>query len=238
MKTKYIISVFLLVLGMSVIGQTVYTPWGTIVSVWTPQDDMIPSQRDQMDQDHSDYEDDGAYFHNTLYGDSNYPWPSSTSKFNCHGYAWYMYWRGSYQEFNAPWNMNTTEADNYFTDPSFIECTKSEADIWWINGGTHSAVATSVTDRLKSKWGTGPLATHHKDNQPNAPIYSVNYYKVCLYEATGDIYSDITMDYCAVKLTDTSVSNYVDLEIEYEKGVLINGPFSTGSGSTLYFHPN
>jgi hypothetical protein len=236
MKNINIIGILLFVMSLSVLGQsTVETPWGTSVIVWT-QDDMIYSQRIESDTEHArNYS--GAQFHPTLPDPPNYPTPSSSSKFNCHGYAWYMYWRGTAQEFSAPWNMNDTEADNYFSDPSFKECTKAEADIWWINNGAHSALATGTTDLLKSKWGTGPLATHYKDNQPTT-ISSVTYYKRCSYDVTGGIDTDITMDHCAVKFQNTNVLNYVDLEIEYEEAVLIEGTFTTGTGTTLNFHPD
>lgn len=217
MKTRYLISVFLLFLGISVVGQTsstVETPWGTTVNVWIPQNDMTLEQREDMDDSlAADFPD--ADFHPTL-PNGNPSDPSSSSMFNCHGYAWFMYHEED--EFDAPWNMLSTEAENYFNDPSFKECTKAEADIWWINNGSHSALATDRTDTLKSKWGTGPLATHDKDEHPYAPNSSVTYYKKC-----SDTYNnwtfndDDTMNECALKIESSSISNYVDLEIEYEE---------------------
>jgi hypothetical protein len=46
------------------------------------------------------------------------------------------------------------------------------------------------------------------------------------------------MEYCAINFKNTIVSSYVDLEVEYEKGIKIEGAFSTGTGATLYFHPD
>ena len=238
MKSIYIISILLFVMSLSVLGQyTVETPWGSTVNVWT-QDDQEPEDRDEMDDDYADEYPD-AEFHTTIPDLPNYPNLSSTSKFNCHGYAWHMYWLGSAHEFDAPWNMNDTEADNYFNDPSFKECAKANADIWWINGGTHSALATGTTDELLSKWGIGPMATHGIENDDSPyPITSVTYYKKCYREASGDYYSDITLDHCKVKFNNTNVHNYVDLEIEFEDWLIIEGTFTTGTGTTLYIHPD
>ena len=237
MKSKYILSVLISFMGLSVMGQyTVETPWGTTVNVWT-QDDQDPGDRDEMDDDYAgDYPD--AEFQPTL-TTQNYPNLSSTSKFNCHGYAWYMYWFGDADEMDDPWNMNDTEAAKYFNDPSFKSCAIADADIWWINGGTHSALATDNANELKSKWGVGPLAIHGIENDDSPyPITSVTYYKKCYREVSGLFTSDITLNHCKVKFNSTTVFNYVDLEIEYEDWLLIEDNFLTGTGTTLYIHPD
>ncbi len=141
MKSKLFISILILLVGLFVMGQsTVHTPWGTSVTVFT-QGDMTYLQRITSDAEHA-VEYPNADFHPTL-PNGNPSDPSSTSKFNCHGYAWYMFWRGD-DEFDAPWNMNPSEAENYFNDPSYKACSVGEADIWWINGGSHSALATET----------------------------------------------------------------------------------------------
>lgn len=243
MKTIYIISVLISFMGLFAMGQTptIQTPWGSTVSVWT-QEDMDPEHRYLMDQLYSDYVDEGAVLLQTLPGDNNYPDVSSTLKFNCHGYAWYMYWLDPDDQFDAPWQINDTEADNYFNDPSFVECTAAEADILWISNGAHSALTTDDPDDLLSKWGDGPLAVHGKDQGespwPITPSTTVTYYKKCLYEVTGEVDADDYLELCGVKFNNTSVLNYVDLEIEYEEGVVIEGAFTTGTGATLYLHPD
>ena len=241
MKSKYIISILLFVIGLSVMGQTstVYTPWGTAVNVWT-QEDQIPYFRYLSDQNHSTYLNYGANFLPNLYGDQNYPYPSSSSTFNCHGYAWYMFWRGE-NEFDAPWNMNLEEAEEYFNDPSYVECSEAEADILWINNGAHSALTTNDEDILLSKWATGPLATHGKGIlQSPWPTSSANttYYKKCTETYSSILYIDDTWNVCAIKIETSGIYSYVDLEIEYEEAVLIEGPFTTGTGATLYIHPD
>lgn len=237
MKTCNIVCILLVWMNLPLIGQTtVQTPWGTSVNVTTPSELDVTS-RAYWDSIRK-VQHPQASFQKTWPVYPYYPNLSSSGRFNCHGYAWHMYWFGEDDELDEPVKMEYTAAENYFNDPSFKECTQSEADIWWFNGGTHSAVATDQTNMLKSKWDIGPLAVHYYNDHPYTPINTIKYYKVCLYETSGTIYSDITMDYCAVKLNSVSVSSYVDLEIQYEEGVLINGPFSTGTGATLYFHPD
>lgn len=238
MKKKIIISILFLSLGLFVIGQTtIYTPYGTSVSVTEPED-MTSWARNNRDyyyrvtQNHPD-----AIFHVVWPDPPTYLYLSSTLKFNCHGYAWHMFWLGE-DELDEPYEMSDTEAANYFTDPSFKECTQSEADIWWINNGTHSAVATGDPDYLKSKWGDGPLATHEIDDQPYTVDYDfTHFYRKCYREVTGNVPSDDTWYHCKVKLYDSNVNSNVDLTIEYEDWLLIESDFGTGSGSTLYLYP-
>ncbi len=181
METKYFISIFLLVIGLPSMGQsTVQTPWGSTVNVWT-QGDMTTSQRNDMD-DSLAADFPNAVFHETLPADDpNDPTPSSSSKLKCHGYAWYMSWRGE-NKFDAPWNMHKEDAETYFNDPSYLECSEAEADILWIDDGAHSALTTDDPDDLLSKWATGPLATHGKGSTDSPwPTTSTNttYYKRC-----------------------------------------------------------
>lgn len=239
MKTRYLIIIILTLLGISVVGQTsstVETPWGTTVNVWTPQNDMTLKQRDDMD-DSVATQYPNADFLPTL-PNGNPTDPSSSSMFNCHGYAWFMYHEED--EFDAPWNMHSNDAEKYFEDPSFAECTESEADILWINNGAHSALTTDDPDELLSKWATGPLAIHGKgsSDSPWPPTSSnTTYYKKCLEKISTTYYSDISLVYCAINFKNTVVSSNVDLEAEYEKVIKIEGTFSTGTGATLYFHP-
>ncbi len=237
MKTKYIISILLLVMGMSTIGQTVYTPWGTPVDVTEPNEGDIDGRLYWENLRRGQWPN--AEYHTTWPVYPLYPYLSSTFKFNCHGYAWHMFWFGEDDELDEPVKMTLAEAENYFDDPSFMECAQSEADIWWINGGSHSAVATDNPAFLKSKWADGPLATHRIAESPYPPNMSyTTFYKKCSYKITNTYDTDITLNFCAIHLHNSSVLNYVDLEIEYEKGVLIDGTFSTGTGATLYFHPD
>ncbi len=240
MEKKIIISILFLSLGLIVIGQdTIKTPWGTPVIV-AEQSDMTPKQRHDLDSLRATSYPT-ARFLPTLPGDQNYPNPSSTSTFNCHGYAWHMYWLGEEDEFDSPYIMNSSEADNYFDDPSFIECPEAEADILWINSGAHTALTTNDSDTLLSKWSTGPLAIHGKGSldSPWPPIApnTVKYYKKCYEEIDGVYYSDISLELCKAKYTSLQINTNVDVEIEYEDWLLIERDFVSGIGSTLYLHP-
>jgi len=241
MRTKYIISILLLVMGLSVMSQTVHTPWGTEVDVYE-QDEQSSLFRARSDMKHNSYVINGAIFHETWSDPPTYPFLSSSSTFNCHGYAWHMYWFGDGHDLDDPYNMHSYEAENYFDDPSFVECTESEADILWINDGAHSALTTDDPDELISKWATGPLATHGKGSlqSPWPPIApnTVIYYKKCYEEYSGIYYTDNTLNECSAQFENSGTSNYVDLEIEYEIAIRFEGIFSTGTGSTLYFHPD
>lgn len=237
MKIRNCIIILLAVTCVSIYGQspTVQTPWGTTVNVFE-QTEYTPSTRDYWDSYYENLHPD-ADFHVTWPVYPSYPNLSSSSRFNCHGYAWHMFWFDPGDELDDPYNMNSSEAEKYFTDPSFKECSKSEADIWWINNGSHSAVATDTENILISKWGIGPLATHHKDDHPYTSS-TVTYYKKCFKEVTANYYSDITLEFCAVEFNNSSVSNNVDLEVEYEENLRIVGTFSTGTAATLSFHPD
>ena len=241
MKLIYILSILLFVTEISVCSQstvvTRYTPYGTDVAVDSVWEDDTPANRYNYDQNRaSQYPD--AVFYSTYPVIPGYSDLSSTKLFNCHGYAWHITSGDpSVTDYSDPVVMGDSKASKYFNDPSYKECVKADADIWWINGGSHSALATSTTDYLKSKWDDGPLAFHHKDQSPYT-INTVTYYKKCYVEYTGAFGVDDTMNECAVQFENSSISNNVDLEIEYEDFVIIEGTFTTGTGATLYIHPD
>ena len=242
MKSKFTITVLVLFMVLSLMGQeTVQTPWGTTVTVYEV-DEQNSYYRSQSDINHASYENNGAILQETWSDPPTYPFLSTTSTFNCHGYAWHMYWFNPNDDLADPYNMSYTEAEKYFSDPSFVECTKSEADVIYYNTGSHSALTTGTEDILLSKWNTGPLAIHGIDTgespYPITAQTSVTYYKKCSSEFTGAFITDDTMNVCAVKLVNSGLSNYIDIEIEYEEAVLIEGSFSTETGATLYIHPD
>lgn len=242
MKTIYIISILLLTMGFSVKGQyTVETPWGSTVNVTyvAPQNELDLQSRLYWDSVRKDAYPQAIF--QPTWPVTGYPNLSSTNRFNCHGYAWHMYWLGEdiEDQLDEPYNMTLAEAENYFNDPSFTKCIQSEADIWWINGGAHSALATDVSTKLKSKWDIGPLATHLINDQPYEPVMEyTTFYKLCYQEYSLNFVVDETRSECAAQFENSSTSNNVDLEIEYEKAVRFIGTFNTGTGSTLYIHPD
>jgi len=237
MRYIFLISIILFVTGISVCGQnpTVKTPYGTEVDVYE-QPEGTDGDRYFIDSVRAIYYP-SAVFIPTYPSIPDYPDLSSTQTFNCHGYAWHMSKDDPLgEDLSDPYVMGPTDAETYFTDPSYKECVKADAQIWWINDGSHSALATSTVDYLKSKWDNGPLAYHHKNHSPYT-LNSVKYYKRCFYRLTGLFDVDYDEDHCKVELLDASVYNNVDLTIEYEDWVRINNDFSTGTGATLDIHP-
>jgi len=208
---------------------------GTEVSVWTQIDDP-DSIRNSYDVW---YENNypNVVFIPTYISIPDYPDLSSTYTFNCHGYAWYMcIGEIENHSLSDPKMMADSEASKYFNDGSFKECSKSEADVWWINNGAHSALSTSTTDYLQSKWDAGPLVYHYKDDSPYT-LNSVKYYKRCFYRITEFFTSNQALEYCRVEFLNTHVDDYVEFNVEYEDWILINGPFSTGTGAKLDLYP-
>ena len=123
---------------------TVHTPNQTPVTVYT------------FNAEHSEYEiiywDN--YYHNEYGVDIIC---SSTMKYNCHSYAWYM--RGDTTK-TRYWMDNPF---NYISDWSYEETDSTQAEIVCYETATgfiqHSArrIGTGI---YESKWGDGPLVTH------------------------------------------------------------------------------
>ena len=90
--------------------------------------------------------------------------PSSTNRFNCHGYAWFMTegepvrWVGlySYEEGLYP--------DCYITDGSYTRLAQwlYPAKVFWsrAEGLDHSGITTNTPNKIISKWADGPLMEH------------------------------------------------------------------------------
>jgi len=124
-------------------------------------------------------------------------------------------------------------SDNYSYK---VVSTEAEADMVWWNDGSHSALTTETPGTWRSKWNVGPLVEHDWEDQPYGTTGLV-YYKRCGYTITNMYNTDDLLHYCALHLVNSGISSNVDLEIEYEKRILIEGPFNTGTGATLYIHP-
>jgi len=98
-------------------------------------------------------------------------------------------------------------------------------------------MTTGIPGTWRSKWDVGPLVQHDWDDQPYGTTGLV-YYKRCFKRITAVYSEDLEMEHCKVQFLNSSVSNNVDLEVSYEDWVQIEGTFSTGTGATLYIHPN
>jgi hypothetical protein len=94
---------------------------------------------------------------------------SSTRRFNCHGYAWYMV-SDEGSGLNDPrWigYQYTTDEDIYMSDGSYIKVANEmfPGKVSW-SSGDHSAITTDVPGKFISKWNEWPLMKHDWDDTP------------------------------------------------------------------------
>ncbi len=215
-------------------SQTIYTPKGTAVSV-SIQSENTYDERELQDSVRQ------ASFPNVdflpTYEDpdyKHYPIPSSSSQFNCHGYAWAMC-EGDYDNhtLNDPYVMARSDADNYFQDGSFVTCSESEADVAWYSTGDHTALTTNEIDYLQSKWDDGPLAYHLKDDSPYT-YENIVFYKRCYFYEELINYSGTESDeYCSADIGEIVISASSNVTIEFEKWITFEKNVSIGAGTTL-----
>ncbi len=97
----------------------------------------------------------------------------ATNKYNCHGYAWYMY----------PLHLSDPvwipEPDLYWKTGCYYEVPENEAEIVVYGGDaniTHSALRLD-SNLYISKWGNMPLVRHAPGNVPNEYGQPYKYYK-------------------------------------------------------------
>lgn len=125
---------------------------------------------------------------------------SSTRKFNCHGYTWYM--SESVNGLKKPvWIglSNDTDDDIYTTDGSFIRVMNETypGKVTWGNETDHSAITTEVPGVWISKWNEYPLAKHQFNDSP----YGVTTFR---YYASTQISGSVT-DLCYRKVREFTV---------------------------------
>lgn len=159
----------------------------------------------------------------------------SSFTFNCHGFAWYMESANESALSDPRW---INDEAKYMSDDSYKEVMSETypGKISW-STGSHSAITTSVSGVYLSKWGFGPLMEHDWDDSPYG-TQNLKYYKLCYRELTDPINSTTTRDDCRLLIKNTTLSSNIDLIIDYEDWVKIEGTFSTGSGATLIISPN
>jgi hypothetical protein len=160
-------SVFFIVLTTYIKAQTyspVYTPNGTEVPAW------ITSELSKSDRAYWD-----SYFalhYPNAIQLSTYGNYSSTGRFNCHGYAWYM--SENNDELSNPrwiglgYNEPSDPEYSYWEDGSYIEVSSSNifgSKVNW-SSGDHSAITTNVQGVLISKWRFYPFMKHNWDDSP------------------------------------------------------------------------
>ena len=170
---------------------------------------------------------------------------SSTRRFNCHGYAWYMTsnegsgladprWIGYY-----PGN---TDEHIYWEDESYTEVASEvyPGIVSWDpnEGGDHSAITTDTPGRYISKWNEWPLMEHDWNDTtfgtPNLKYYQLNCYRK-IEDKT--INTDLTRTGCQVLFKNVTITNNVTVNMTFEDWFKIEGTFDAQLGSTLNINP-
>lgn len=158
----------------------VKTPKGTNVEAWVT-DEMTDNERAYWDVYYITRYPNAVMMPTIDYNHS------STRTFNCHGYAWDIVekWQGVNE---ARWigYINNDPEYKYWQDGSYIESTSPvyPGKANWSNGD-HSAVTTSTSGVLISKWGSGPLMRHNWNYSPYGSS-GIKYYKLSPPTITGN----------------------------------------------------
>jgi hypothetical protein len=208
------------------------TPWGWNVLTDSGVPEMSYNDREEADEYYMSRWPYETYIN--YYGQY-----SSTGRFNCHGFAWFMSEIAEGEGKDDPRIINNFGNFAYIEDEiSYKQVyTEEEADIVWWNTGDHSAITTATDYVWTSKWtSSGPLVTHSWNSSPFGTS-NLEYYKRCFYRESMDMSIDCTYEYCKVEFENSSILANVNIEIKYEDWVLIDGTFATNSGATLYIHP-
>lgn len=164
MKRKSYITVFLMFVFVSAIcadyRADVTTPKGSQVEAWIMDEVSLPVRMS------SDANFSSIYPNAQLL--TTYDNVSSTRRFNCHGYAWYMTelsnpltsprWIGYYA---------TTDEDIYMTDGSYVQVPNEgyPGKVSYASDD-HSAITTSQPGWFISKWGQTLLCKHQWNDTP------------------------------------------------------------------------
>jgi hypothetical protein len=131
---------------------TIYTPKGTSVPAAYILDEMGAEEIVYFDNVYRNAYQNAIFI------------SSSSSTYNCHGYAWYMSEGGS----NVFIGLGTdTAEDIYWKDGSYIEAHNEfpGEKVSYVNDN-HSAVTTSTPGWFISKWSEGPLMKHASNDCP------------------------------------------------------------------------
>ena len=218
------------------IRMDVYTPLGNPVEAWITEEDS-PASRAYYDNEYRSVYDSTAVaeFYTTYDGFS------STRRFNCHGFAWYMASaEGSY--LNDPrWIglYNAGDEEIYMTDGSYKEVDSETypGKVSWANGD-HSAITTFRPGFYISKWGYGPLVEHYWDYSPYGNNPELKFYKLCFRKIENKTYTtNITRVDCKLEFKNVTIQNNSVVDISFEDWVRIEGPFDITLGATLNITP-
>lgn len=131
---------------------TIYTPKGTAVSALKlTGGELSSSEKNELKNDWLNNYNNRI----TLKGEA-------TSAYNCHAYAWYCSEGKSYVWLNSPGD------DAFWNDGSFVQTTNTSGKDCKVSfpNDDHSAVTSSRSGYLISKWGHAPLFEHSINDCP------------------------------------------------------------------------
>ena len=209
----------------------IYTPMGTPVLTWLTEEDT-PAAR---------YERDSTYIAQypfaepiPIYNDGYY----STSRFNCHGYAWIRTEGGPDRWLSCDLRVDRLEQYKYMEDSSYIRVNSEThpGKVSWSRMGDHSAVTTDEPGVVISKWGNGPLMKHDVHYSP-CPIpmgLGLEYYvKNCsLVLENKAITTDTPITSCGdITVQNVTVTNGAKLTLDAAGEVNIISDFEVELGS-------
>jgi hypothetical protein len=209
----------------------IQTPKGTIVATLLCCDSH-PSVRDSLDNHFK------VAFPNAIQIPT-YDGYSSTSKFQCHGYAWIRVEQGT-DRWLEPANVGI-----YVSDGSYVQVFSETfpAKISWTNVD-HSGITTSDIGWVISKWYIGPLCWHRWDyspyGTPDSPPTLKYYVRNC--GNTGSLIINLenqtittnqTSTACSINVKNVTVSNNAKLILDAENEVNIINDFEIQLGSEL-----
>ena len=204
--------------GQSYQNIVIYTPNGTSITARKLiSGDYTNSQKQQFKEYYL------AYYNNRIiYIDE------ATRSYNCHAYAWHVSEGGE-----KVW-INTPDDDTYWNDGSYEETNAADATKISFVSDDHSAITTSQSEYIESKWGAMPLFRHRITDCPYS-YSSIKYYKkTCPTTTISNVNynTNTTINDCNVTLQNVEVQNNAKLTIDANE-TTINGPFEVQIGAEL-----
>ncbi len=195
MRTKYVLLI-LISLVLHELSMAQPTPNVDTV-IYTPRNVPVEDVVKYIGDDYTTYEADSIddsfladYAGAILIG-------SSSRRYNCHGYAWTLIEGGDAVWINGLYDSTYYEYGllpywigenaSYIETQNISEATKIVYEIsQQTNQIDHSAIPTSDSDTVISKWGDGPLMKHHVENcQWKFSQYTPRFYKLIVDNISG-----------------------------------------------------
>ncbi len=195
MKSTILILVVNTCLGLGLYAQTpanIYTPACTLLynTYYTPE--LSSSEINYLNQQYQ------SAYPNAIYISS------SSGKYNCHGYAWYVteggakVWIGAY--------AGSDPEEEFMNDGSYVEVpTEVGAQKVSYRSSDHSAITTSTSGWVQSKWAYGPVMKHKPSDCPFT--YSSLKYYTSVKNMTGTINSGTYTMYGQIKASGQLASS-------------------------------